>query len=296
MDNSVLTSESMSQTREPLLPAMRDWVDTLWVMVRKEFAIKTRYPIELVASFAQTFVMIAIFTLATLTFTSGGEGETAVSGLNIYSVVIYGFIPFIFLTETLWGIGLNIGREQLQGTLESIFLSPASQAANLISRVILTLTWTGLLSILAVLLMRLLTKEIPFANLPLALFILVMMLSGTFGIGFAFAAMTLHIKQTAETLANVFQFAFMIFCAPFIPFAVLPDWALTVSRLIPLSYGVDAFRSTLMNFPPGFPELAPLNVELVIVTLFGLLAPPAGLWLYFRAETHARRTGSLGIY
>lgn len=296
MDNSVLTSESKSKAGEPALPAIGAWLDTFGVMVRKEFAIKTRYPVELIAGFAQTFVMIAIFTLATLTFTRGGDGSTAVPGLSIYSVVIYGFIPFIFLTETLWGIGLNIRREQLQGTLESIFLSPASQAANLISRTVLTLTWTGLLSILAVILMRFLTREIPYANLPLAFFILAMMLSGTFGIGFAFAAVTLHIKQTAETLANVFQFAFMIFCAPFIPFAILPAWVLVVSRFIPLAYGVDAFRSTLMNYPPGFPELAPLNVELVIVTLFGLLAPPMGLWLYYRAEAHARRAGSLGIY
>ncbi len=296
MDNSVLTSEPTSRTREPALPALRAWVDMFGVMIRKEFVIKTRYPVELVAGFAQTFVMIAIFTLATLAFTSGDDASTAVPGLNIYSVVIYGFIPFIFLTETLWGIGFNIRREQMQGTLESVFLSPASQAANLISRVVIMLAWTGLLSILAVILMRFLTREIPYANLPLALFILGMTLSGTFGVGFAFAAVTLYIKQTAETLVNFFQFAFMIFCAPFIPFAILPAWVLVVSKFIPLAYGVDAFRSTLMNYPPGFPELAPLNVELVIVTLFGLLAPPLGLWLYYRAEAHARQTGSLGIY
>ncbi|MDJ0752061.1 MAG: ABC transporter permease [Ardenticatenaceae bacterium] len=275
---------------------LRDWFDMFWAMVRKEFTIKTRYPIELFAGFAQLFIMIAVFTLATLTFTSGGSDSIGEGGINIYSIVVYGFIPFIFLTETLWGIGVNIRQEQLQGTLESVFLSPASQAASLISRVILTLIWTSLMSLMAIILMVLMTRSIPFFNLPLALYILAMTLLGTFGIGFAFAAITLRIKQTAQTLANVFQFSFMVFCAPFIPFGVLPEWVKLVSRVIPLAYGVDAFRSTLMNYPAGFPELAPINVEIWIVTLFGLLAPPLGLWLYYREEARARRRGSLGIY
>lgn len=296
MDNTVLTSEKTAVSPQETHASVRTWLEMFGAMVRKEFIVKTRYPVELFASFAQLFIMIAIFTLATLTFTSGGEAGTAGSGVNIYSIVIYGFIPFIFLTETLWGIGVNIRREQLQGTLESVFLSPASQAASLISRVILTLAWTSILSLLAIVLMVVLTKEIPYHNLPLGLYILGMTLLGTFGIGFAFAAITLRIKQTAQTLANVFQFSFMVFCAPFIPFAVLPAWALAISRLIPLAYGVDAFRSTLMNYPPGYPELAPMHIELIIITLFGLLAPPLGLWLYYREEERARKQGSLGIY
>jgi len=70
----------------------------------------------------------------------------------------------------------------------------------------------------------------------------------------------------------------------------------TVSRAIPLSYGVDAFRSTLMGYPAGFPELAPIEVEWVIVIAFGLLMPVLGLWLYRREEDRARRTGSLSEY
>jgi hypothetical protein len=69
-----------------------------------------------------------------------------------------------------------------------------------------------------------------------------------------------------------------------------------VSRLIPLSYGVDAVRSTFMDYPPGFPELAPLGAEIVVVVLFGLLSPALGYWLYRREEDRARRTGSLSEY
>ncbi|MBN2547632.1 MAG: hypothetical protein JXB15_00625 [Anaerolineales bacterium] len=158
------------------------------------------------------------------------------------------------------------------------------------------LIWTGALSIVGALIFGLILGRLPFENPLLALFILVASLCGTFGVGFAFAALTLWLKGTAETIAALAQFAFMILCANFFPFFVLPEPLLTVARWIPLSYSVDAFRSTLMGYPPGFPELAPIEVEIGIVTVFGLAMPVIGAWLYRQAENHARRTGSLAEY
>lgn len=264
---------------------------SLVAMAGKEFTIMTRYPVEFIASFGQVFALVAIFTLAGLTFSSSpGEGG------NFGGVVIYGFILFMFLSDTLWTIGYNIRREQKQGTLEALYLSPASKFASLVSRVSNNLIWTSLLSLAGVGLMTALVGKLPFANPALGLYLLGMSLSGTFGIGFAFAAITLRVKETGETLANVLQFVLLILCANFFPFSALPVGLQAISRAIPLAYGVDAFRSTLMGYPEGFPELAPIGVEIVIVTLFGLLMPLIGYWSYRAAEDHERRSGGLSEY
>ena len=277
------------------LAGRRAWLSALAAMTRKELTIMLRYPVELVASFGQVFLIVVILTLAGLTFAARGQaagsGNSAVAGL-----VVYGFIIFIFLSDTLWGIGYNVRREQKQGTLEQLYLSPASKFASLLSRVSVTLVWTGTLAVGSAVIISALLGRLPMHNLPLGALILVMALSGTFGTGFAFAALTLRVREAGQTLANLFQFIFMIICAPFFPFSALPAWLRVISRLIPLSYGVDAFRSTLMGYPPGFPELAPLPVELVIVAAFGLLMPVLGFWLYQREENRARRTGSLSEY
>jgi ABC-type polysaccharide/polyol phosphate export permease len=123
-----------------------------------------------------------------------------------------------------------------------------------------------------------------------------MVLLGTFGIGFAFAALTLVLKEAAQTLANFLQFAFLVLCANFFPFSALPPFLLFFSRLLPPAYGVDAFRSALMGFPDGMPELAPFAVELIIVTAFGILMPIIGYWLYRWSEREARKRGSLSSY
>jgi ABC-2 type transport system permease protein len=286
---AVSQKESYERMSEPMAT-----VSTFLAMVKKEFIIQLRYPVEFVASFAQVFLIVLVLTLAGLMFAP--QGIQSESSSEVTGLIVYGFILFMYLSDTLWSIGFNVRREQKQGTLEQLYLSPASKFAALASRVTLTLFWTGLLSIGAALLMSSLLGELPVENGPLAIYILIMTLSGTFGVGFAFAAWTLRIKEAAQTAVNLLQFGFMIFCAPFFPFSALPEPLLWISKAIPLSYGVDAFRSTLMGYPNGFPELAPIGVELGIVTLFGVAMPLLGFWLYRQAENQARRRGSLSEY
>jgi hypothetical protein len=76
----------------------------------------------------------------------------------------------------------------------------------------------------------------------------------------------------------------------------LPPFLLTLSHLLPPAYAVDAFRSALIGFSPGYPELAPFNIEVIIVTIFCLVMPPLGYLLYRRAENYARKRGSLSMY
>lgn len=268
-------------------------------MVRKELILIARYPVNFVASFGQVFLIVAIFTLGSKTFITDLSSQTGgirgASG-NPAGVVIYGFILFMFLSDTMWTIGYNVRHEQVQGTLEQLYLSPASKFASLISRVANTLLWTGLLTLAASVLMVVMIGHLPFENPALGGYLLVMNLMGTFGLGFAFAALTLRIRETAQTMANLLQFVFLVLCAMFFPFSALPGVIRLLARAIPMAYGVDAFRSTMMGYPPGYPELAPIEIEVIIVTAFGLIMPILGYYLYRLAEDHARRSGSLSAF
>lgn len=280
---------------------LKDEWSAFLAMARKELIVMIRYPINFVATFGQTFLIVAIFTLGGSMFFRVSANPVVplpagASSGNPSGVVVYGFILFMFMSDTLWTIGYNIRNEQVQGTLEQLYLSPSSKFANLVARVTNTLVWTSLLSIMAAVLMTIMIGRLPVQNPLLGLYLLVMTLAGTFGIGFAFAALTLRIKETAQTVANFLQFAFLVLCANFFPFSALPPFVLMLSRLLPPAYSVDAFRSAMMGFPPGYPELAPFAVEVVITTVFGLLMPPLGYLLYRKAENYARKHGSLSTY
>lgn len=288
-----------SKPSEPFAAKLGNEWHTFLAMARKELLILSRYPIEFVASFGQVFLIVAIFTIGGMMF-SGSQNSSlssaATPNFSYSGVVVYGFILFIFLSDTLWTIGYNIRHEQVQGTLEQLYLSPANKFLNLVARVTNNLLWTGLLSLAAAILMSVMIGELPLNNPILGLYLLIFSLSGTFGIGFAFAALTIRIKEAAQTAANFLQFIFLILCANFYPFSALPPFLRSFSRLLPNAYCVDAFRSALMGFPTGYPELAPFEIEFIIVTLFGLLMPVLGYRLYCAAERHARQNGTLSAY
>ncbi|MCD6126775.1 MAG: ABC transporter permease [Methanomicrobia archaeon] len=266
-------------------------VESFYAMCKKQLIYMARYPINFITSFAIVFIIILMVILATTLFI--GKEET---NYSFNAIAIYGMILFMFLSDTLWTIGYNIRWEQVQGTLEALYLTPASKFASLISRVTISIVWTGLNCIAAVIFVYYVFGALPFKNLIFSTIVLILTLSGTFGFGFCFAAFTLYLKESANLAANVLQFVFMILCAMFFPFSVLPDSVLKISKLIPLSYGVDLFRSSLMGYPEGFPELLPVNQEFLIILLFGIITPALGYLLYRKAEKKVRTDGSLGMY
>jgi len=271
------------------------FLDVFASMVRKQLTVLLRYPIDFFVGFAETVAVILLLALAMLMFSPSGArlgGEGGVLG----GVIVFGMILYMFLDDTLWLIGYSIRSEQYQGTLESLYLTPASKFASLVSRVSISLVWTGFNTLGALIFVHYTLGGLPFHNAGLAAFILIMTLLGTFGLGFAFAAFTLLAKETAHMMANLIEFGLLTLCAMFCPFSVLPSIVRVVSRFIPLSYCVDAFRSTLLGYPSGFPELLPIGPELAIVTCFGLLMPFLGYGLYRAAERKGRMDGSLAEF
>jgi ABC-2 type transport system permease protein len=262
-------------------------------MVKKELIIMTRYPVNFLVSFVTSFIMVSMYIFVTLMF-APQRSEGSLAGVG--GVGMFGFFLSTFFSSTLWEMASGIRWEQYQGTLECLYLTPASKFSSLVSKVIPNFIWTGFNSLAMLLFAQALFGRLPFHNLGVAAYIFTMTIAGIFGFGFAFAAFTLLVKESAILTANFLQFSLYILCAMFFPFSALPTFLLGISRLIPLSYCIDAFRSTLMGYPPGFPELLPIEQELIIITAFGTVMPLLGYLLYKAAERKVRIEGSLGEF
>ncbi|MFQ5919279.1 MAG: ABC transporter permease [Thermoplasmata archaeon] len=268
---------------------------TFLTMSKKTIVEFSRYPVAFVALFAQTFLIILMFLFAAFAFTEPGSGLAG--GVLIAGVMVYGLIIQLFLSFTLWEVGFSIREEQFRGTLESLYMSPASRFGSLVSRIFAILLWTSVMAVFAVFLVGLLVNGLPAENLLLAMVVLFFTITGLLGLGLLMAAITIRLKESAQFLVSFLQFFFIIFAAMFFPFGALPDVMVDyVSRYLPVAYSVDAFRSLLLGLPAGFPELLPLTQEILIVVLFGILAPPVSYLLYKEVERRARTQGTLGEY
>ena len=254
-------------------------------MFKQQFLLLTRYPVNLAANFLLILIIVVAVILIVTVF-APAETQTRLRGITLYGSIIY-----IILSQTIWTIGMSIQKEQIEGTLASFYLTPASRFLTLLARSFVVLSWTAIASLIGFVSVQLITGPLSFYNKWLALGILLFAASSLIGLGFAIAGLALRFGETIEILANLLEFALLGLCAFFFPFSVLPPVLENIARLIPLSYAVDAFRTVALG--EAQPELLPLNLEIAIVIGTGLLSPLLGYLIYRINENDVRQRGTL---
>ncbi len=254
-------------------------------MIKQQFLLLTRYPVNLVANFLLILIIVVAMILIVTIFTP----ESAQSRLR--GITLYGSVVYIILSQTIWTVGMSIQKEQIEGTLTSFYLTPASRFLTLLARSIVVLSWTGIASFIGFVSVQVITGPLSFHNTWLALGILLFTASSLIGLGFAIAGLALRFGETIEIIANLLEFGLVGLCAFFFPFSVLPPALESMARLIPLSYAVDAFRTVALGETQ--PELLSLNLELAIVVVTGLLSPLLGYLIYLINENNIRQRGIL---
>lgn len=254
-------------------------------MLKHQCLLLTRYPVNLTANFLLVLIMAIIVTLF-ITIFAPAEMSTRLKGITLY-----GFVIYIFFNHTIWTVGIGIQKEKAEGTLISLYLTPAPRFFTLLARSLATLSWTGVAGFFGLLIAQAITGPLSFHRPWLAMGILLATVSGLIGLGFAIAGFALRFQESIEFIATASEFGLIAICAFFFPFSVLPPSLQNISKLIPLSYAVDAFRTVALG--ESQPELLPLKAELAVVVAMGLLGPLLGFMIYLVNENKIRQKGSL---
>ena len=114
-------------------------------MVRVQTILISRYPANLAAGLLVSFGGVLALALATRMFTPATSGSTG----EIAGVMFYGYLLYAFLSDSLWRIGYSVRQDQVQGTLEGLYLTPAPKFASLVSRAVPLFALTGIGAALA---------------------------------------------------------------------------------------------------------------------------------------------------
>jgi ABC-2 type transport system permease protein len=273
------------------LDAPRSTLYSFLAMVRVQAILISRYPVNMAAGLLVSFGGVLALALATRMFTPAASGGATEAG-----VMFYGYLLYTFLSNSLWRIGYSVRQDQIQGTMEGLYLTPAPKFANLVARAVPLFILTASGAALALAAVNLIVGQLPAHNLGLAAVVFACSVTGTFGLGFCFAAYSLVAGDAASSAGNLLEFSLLVVCAMFFPFRVLPGAVRLLSGFIPLSYCVDLFRSALLGFPMGMPELAPIGMELIVVVVYAAVFPLLGYALFRVVERRLRENGRLGQY
>ena len=282
MENNFLLSQ----------PSALSNLRALFAIVKKDWRRFWRYPLNAVSNIFQPIIWLTPVYFMGKAFSLDGQaqGFAQYAGTaDFMSFILLGTVLTNFINAVFWGMGYSLKEDMDAGVLESNWLMPIPRLLILVGRSLTNLMVTTATSSLMLVVASLLfgfrvTGDVLQSFVPV-----VPMLLGLYGFGFAFAALVLVMRE-ANTMVDMSSFLLQIFSGSNFPVSSLPKWLLPVSLSLPLTYGLDAVRGTLLKTP----TILPLRWELVLLVVFMVVMLWLGTWAFRSLERRVRQLGTLG--
>ena len=263
----------------------------------KEIRQQRRYPTLFLGQLFWPVVLPASWVLMGRAY-SGNDPQALAAfaeragSSNVAVFVFVGYAMYNWLSSLLWGAGTALRQEQLRGTLEAVFVTPASRLVPLFGPGVGTL-----LPMTMVFASNFGALWIFFGIVPptgaliQAAIIVILGIPALYAIGSLFAASVLRFGEVAPVV-QLIRGMFVLACGITFPVAMLPLWAQLWAKLMPPTYIVDDIRRILLHGD----TIADVAGDVVIVMSLAVLAAMLAVVVFRYLETSARRTGMLGRF
>lgn len=217
-------------------------------------------------------------------------GGQQVDGRYLVLYLVVGTLVWRYLSLIFYWITDVIGMERWEGTIEYTLMAPVRRITHMAGQtlfaVIYSLFFTGIILAVTVFLFDI---DLSQANLMGGA---VMLISGSLsfiGIGIMGSVLPLIFPERGSQMTHVLIAVLLLVSGVYYPVEVLPDLLQKLSVFSPATYVLDGTRQALLE---GVPT-AQLWRYILPTFLMGLIAIPAGLWVFGMAERYAKRTGKL---
>ena len=226
---------------------------------------------------------------ATLLLTYRAAGRDSVDQVSPEAFLLVGVVGMALWSAAIWSGGYAIETERSTGTINSLFLSPASRNAVVIGYSLGAIAVFVLPTTLAAVLLALLfgvefeiadpiAVAAAFGSLIVAALAMAHLLAGAF-----------VLTRRANMFANFLQSPIYLLSGMLVPVGDLPEVVQGFAYVFPISAGMDALRSTMLS-GAGLGAVADPLLRLLVVSVVLVLA---GHLLLGRVEHAARNAGTL---
>ncbi len=265
-------------------------------VAKKEYLYVIRYPSWIISLFIWPliFPMAYIFSARALSGPDGGGLALFAQRTGITDYLGYiaiGTTIWMLQNVVLWGVGFALRNEQLRGTLESSWLSPAGRFSFLLGPSAVHMLQMAIFLVVSALEFALVFGVRLNGNPLVVLLVIAASMPAIYGLGIAFASLVITAKES-QNFVFLVRGLVMIFCGITFPIAILPGWMQGFAAWLPQTYMIDAMRrAALAN--ASVADLAP---DLVALAGFGAFWLAAGFVIFNWMERRARQTGAIGQY
>ncbi len=229
---------------------------------------------------------------------AGGRADTAAAfaartGTNeVAGFLFVGWATYMWLSLILWGPGTSLRTEQVRGSLEAIFLTPASRLVVLFGPAVSQLVWAvWIFVVVGIALVVGFGVPIGPVEAIRALVVIAVGIPALYAIGALFAAVVLRFGEVSALVQGV-RGLFTAVCGMSFPIVVLPDLAQRVALALPPTYLIADLREVLLT-GAGIGQVVG---DLVILAGMGIVLAILAAYAFKRTEQYARRGGRLAQY
>jgi ABC-2 type transport system permease protein len=211
---------------------------------------------------------------------------------NVAGFVFIGFAMYMWLSTLLWGPGTALRQEQVRGSLEAVFLTPASRAVPLFGPGVgMLIPMASTFVTMGAALWLLFGIVPPLDAVIQAAVVVVLGIPALYAIGALFAATVLRFGEVGP-IVHLVRGMFVLACGITFPVAILPIWAQLWALALPPTYIVDDIRRIILR-GAGLGDVA--GDIAIVLAIAGMTAAFAVVVFRFM-EAGARRSGMLGRF
>jgi ABC-2 type transport system permease protein len=264
---------------------------------RKEWRLLRRYPSLFIGFLFWPIALPLSYVFQAEAFAGGSSATVdafaARAGTNqIAGFLFLGFAAYMWISMILWGPGTALRTEQVRGSLEALFLTPASRLVILFGPIVSQVAWAlWMFAIVGVALTAFFGLRLSAAEVLRALAIILLAVPALYGMGALFASVVLRFGEVSA-LVQAVRGVFTVFCGMTYPIIILPEWGRAVALILPPTYLIGDLRRVLL----AGADLARLVPDLAILLALGLFLCGLAIVAFRRTERYARRGGSLASY
>jgi ABC-2 type transport system permease protein len=184
-----------------------------------------------------------------------------------------------------------IRTEQMQGTLESVLMTPISVPGLIVASSTLDFIEATIYSSLY-LVFGALFFGVSYDGSYLLAFLVLLLTTMVFASSGILSASFAMVFKRGDPIAVLLGTSTAVFSGVFFPPQLLPEFMRNVSKILPATYGLQAIRGVLIE-NNGLDEIR--GPILTLLTFLAVLLP-ISLWVFSRAVRRAKREGSLIQY
>jgi len=259
-----------TRAREPA--AGTGFLAEVWINFKRWNLKAIRNPFVVAGSIIQPIIFLVLFTQV-----FGGVASAAINqgpgpSINYTSFLVPAIVIQVSLVAAATS-GIGLVNDIEEGMFEKVLVSPMRRTAVFAGKTLAELARIAVQVTIILVLGVLLGAHIATGLLGAITIMAVGMVFSLWFTGFS-NVMALLTRDQESTIiaANIIQFPLLFVSSAFLPIAALPDWIQTISKLNPITYGVDAARALVVQGWVWHVVLRNLAVLVALDLVFGAVA------------------------